>query len=196
MADSHRTVYFDLETGGLDPLRHPIIQIAAVVVDSEFTELESFEVKVQVDEASCDPEAMQVNEYDAAVWAVEAVPPSEAAARFASFLSRHATVEKVSKAGRPYKIARLAGYNAARFDGPFLRHFFKQQDRFLPGEFQVRDVMHLAIWYADLYAESWPRFSLDAACESLGLQPVPSHDALVDTRQTVMVAKELARRLR
>lgn len=32
---SDRIVFFDLETGGLDPVRHPVIQFAGVAVEVE-----------------------------------------------------------------------------------------------------------------------------------------------------------------
>ena len=44
MAESameQRLVFFDLETGGLDPKRNPIIQLAAVAVDSHLEVIEA-----------------------------------------------------------------------------------------------------------------------------------------------------------
>ncbi len=40
--ESH-LVLFDLETAGLDPKRHPIIQIAAIAVDENLSPVEAFE---------------------------------------------------------------------------------------------------------------------------------------------------------
>lgn len=40
------TVFFDLETGGLDAAHHPIVQIAAVAVSDAGKELETFEQKL------------------------------------------------------------------------------------------------------------------------------------------------------
>ena len=52
-----RMVFVDLETAGLDPWR-PIIQIAAIAVDSNLKELERFEAKLKFSETDL-PLSMQ-----------------------------------------------------------------------------------------------------------------------------------------
>jgi oligoribonuclease (3'-5' exoribonuclease) len=52
-------VFVDLETGGLDPKKHPITQIAAIAVDEEFRELEVFEAKVIFSVLEGTPEALR-----------------------------------------------------------------------------------------------------------------------------------------
>ena len=49
-----KIVFFDLETGGLETHR-PITQIAAIAVDQQLNELDSFEVKIRFDEAKACP---------------------------------------------------------------------------------------------------------------------------------------------
>ena len=49
-------VFFDFETGGVLP-SHPNIQLAAVAVNDDFAEMESYETKIQVNESDADPEA-------------------------------------------------------------------------------------------------------------------------------------------
>ena len=65
------TVFFDLETGGVTP-DHPDIQLAAIAVDSDLNELDSFERKIQFKESDADPEALKLNHYDASIWDSEA----------------------------------------------------------------------------------------------------------------------------
>ena len=43
--ENEKNIYFDLETAGLDPEHHPIIQIAGIAVNGELRELESIELK-------------------------------------------------------------------------------------------------------------------------------------------------------
>jgi DNA polymerase III epsilon subunit-like protein len=45
MDEPPKTVYFDLETAGLDPKRHPIIQIAAIAVDDAREPVKAFEAR-------------------------------------------------------------------------------------------------------------------------------------------------------
>ena len=44
---AQRLIFFDLETGGIDLKRHPIIQLAAVAGDQRLEVLEGFEAKIQ-----------------------------------------------------------------------------------------------------------------------------------------------------
>ena len=46
---TERLVFIDLETAGTDPKRHPIIQVAAVAVDSQGDALEAYEAKLRFD---------------------------------------------------------------------------------------------------------------------------------------------------
>ena len=108
-------VWFDLETTGLDENKDQIIQIAAIATmgGPDFAFVDSFEVKVN----PTDPELVrdlrkrfkQTN-YTPEVWQKEAVAYSLGLSRFAAFLSKHASVRKVSNnSGRPYHVAKLAG---------------------------------------------------------------------------------------
>ncbi len=66
-------VFFDFETAGLHP-SHPCIQLAAVAVNKSFAELESYEAKIQFDEAQADSEALKMNHYDRELWRELAIP--------------------------------------------------------------------------------------------------------------------------
>lgn len=99
MNPGDRLVVMDLETGGLDHQRHPVIQFAAIAVDHEWRELDALELKVLFDEASAEPVALGLNGYDSDVWKRDGLLPDVARARIAAFLRRHATIEKKAKAG-------------------------------------------------------------------------------------------------
>ncbi len=86
-----RLVFIDLETCGLNPLTDPIIELAAVAVDSvSFRTLDSFNIKVQFDADACNPRFLG-HKYDAQVWQVAALPEDTSAELLAAFLKRHAT---------------------------------------------------------------------------------------------------------
>ena len=116
-------VYFDLETGGVEP-HHPTIQLAAIAVDDSGREVSAFEQKIAFKESDADPEALKMNHYTAEDWK-GAINWQATAANFASWLKPYSTVQLMSKrTGKPYKVARLAGYNAVAFDAPRLRAMF------------------------------------------------------------------------
>ena len=132
-----KLIFFDLETAGLEPEQHPIIQIAAVAVDSSLCELESFEVKIHFDESDADPNSISANHYSEETWNLEAVQAAIAAKRFSKFLRRHATIDMLSRHGKPYRVAQMVAHNGERFDGPFLHAWYRRLGLFCPARYMV-----------------------------------------------------------
>jgi len=187
---SGRIVFFDLESGGLDPEKHAIIQFAAIAVsDDLLEEHETLELKMLFPQSSATAEALEVNSYDPEVWAREGIPPREAEPRISSFLRRHATVQKVSAKGKAYSIARLAGHNAAAFDVPFLRAWYRRRDKFSPFSWHALDTLSLAIW--TLRHRDVRSFKLADLCKFYGIELAEAHDALADVRATLELARAL-----
>ena len=187
-------VFFDLETGGLDRFRHPVIQFAAIAVELDSWQvLEEVEWKILFDEAEADPQALEANCYDRETWKRDGLARPVAMGSIADFFRRHADVEKISKAGKPYTIARLCGHNAARFDGDFLAEWFKSAGVFCPaGCYECLDTLQLARWRAITDPSFKPEnFKLETLAAYLGIDPGSSHDALSDVRTTVELARWL-----
>lgn len=191
-----RIVFFDLETGGLDPTKHPLVQFAAIAVDCKtFESLSGISLRIQFDPRTCDEEALAVIGWPdkQELW-THAKHPLDAIALICGFLDVHSTRKRVSKkTGRPFYVARAAGHNAARFDYDFLERWVKRirPGTFLPMDVQVLDTVHLALWRGlgqDLQPES---FKLEALATFLEIPQSEFHDADNDVRTTV----ELARRL-
>lgn len=187
----NKTVFFDLETGGTDPEKHPIIQIAAMAVDENWLVLESCEVKIKFDEEACSEEALKVNSFDPEVWAEEAVGEREALRFFSRFLKRHATVKMISKRGRPYYVAQMAGHNAATFDGPFLQAWYRRLDEFLPGYFRVLCTCQLAQWFFYNKKDQPENMKLETLCKFFDIEIEGAHDAMVDIQANVELARVL-----
>lgn len=189
-----RMVFFDLETGGLDPAKHPITQIAAVAVGPGLKELDSFEAKVLFDTTTADEQALKLNRYDPAVWEKEGLLPLETIRRFSEFLSKYAEVKIVSKrTGRPYYVAQLSGYNADTFDGPFLRQFYYNAREFLPAAMRVLCVLQRVAWHFTEHSalQALDDFKLATVCQYFGVPLEGAHDALADVRATVALYREL-----
>ena len=126
-----RLVFFDLETGGLNPQRHPILQLAAIAINLAGEVLEAFEVKLKFNPKKANAHSLRKNHYHPGVWAQEAREGRAAAKDFSTFLKRHATVPQLSTQGKSFYVAQLVAHNAA-FDGPFLTTWFDKLGVYLP----------------------------------------------------------------
>jgi DNA polymerase III epsilon subunit-like protein len=183
-------VFFDLETGGLT-LDHPDIQIAAIAV-RDWEILEEFEVKIQFDEAVCTREALDANSYDPKVWAEEAIPELPALKKFQAFLRKHASVKKISKRDKIYRVARLAGHNVVSFDMPrIINRFQSYEGLFLPADYKALDTFPLSLWYEELYHVDFGGNRLTQLAEYFEIDTENAHDALADVRMTAKVAEKM-----
>jgi DNA polymerase III epsilon subunit-like protein len=177
------TLYLDTETAGLAPT-HPTIQLAAVAVDAG-VELATFDQRIAFDEAAADPQALALNGYTREAWG-DAVAPGIAASRFAAWLRPFCALERVSKAGNPYRIARCAAYNAG-FDMPRVEALFGSQ--FCPWDRRVRDVLQRVLFWFDEHPHVPPpeNFKLTTVAAHFGLSVNGAHDALADARMAAQV---------
>jgi DNA polymerase III epsilon subunit-like protein len=202
-----RAVFFDLETGGVEP-QHPDIQLAAIAVDEEtWTELETFERKIAFNPDDAVLEALQINHYSPEAWK-DAAPRRLVLSQFVQFLDRHRSVRLVShRTGRAYMAAKLIGHNAATFDGPRLIRAAKAESFWLPIDLRVRDTMQRAMWWFDENrlelsrlappAGDGPRdFKLTTLCQYFGIPIEGAHEALTDVRLTIALARALSSPIR
>jgi len=182
-------VTLDTETAGLLP-PHPTIQLAAVAMDGDM-ELGAFEQKISFAEADADPQALALNHYSREAW-VNACAPGIAASRFAAWLRPYSDIPRVSTAGNPYRVARLAAYNAT-FDVPRLERLFGTQ--FCPWDRRVRDVLQRVLfWFDEHPDEPAPEnFKLSTVAAYFGLSADGAHDALADARLAARVYRQMVR---
>jgi DNA polymerase III epsilon subunit-like protein len=187
--------FVDIESGGLDPRRHPIIQLAAIAIDGEtLSAIETIEIKVQFDEAKANKYAIRKNSYSRMTWKEAALPEVIAAATFAEFLKRHANVPMLGKNGREYKLAQLVAHNA-EFDGEFLHTWFDRLNVFCPARRQVLCTLQRALWHFFERPSVVPpsNFKLETLCRHFGIPfyAADAHDALGDIKATVGLYKAL-----
>lgn len=189
-----RLVFVDLETGGLEPKQHPIIQIAAVAVDEELAELAHFERKLDFDADTAEKEALDLGCYSREEWDRSSVTPYDAMCDLAAFLKRYPDVRMMSqRTGRPYFVAQLAGYNAATFDGPFLQTAYRAHDLFMPASYRVLCCLQRALWHFHERDDLTPPadFKLATVCKYFAVPLENAHDALADCRATVQLYRAL-----
>lgn len=186
------TVYFDTETGGVEP-RHPTIQLAAVAVDAEGVEVSSFQQRIAFNPLDCDPAALAMNHYHEDDWK-DAPSATVAARNFAAWIRPYQLVTLMSKrTGRPYTVARLAGYNALTFDLPRLKAMFGAS--FFPCEYLVRDVLQRALfWFDEHPSEPKPdNFKLITVAAAFGIPTDGAHDALADARMSARLYRVISK---
>ncbi len=190
-------IFLDIETTGLNPRRHPIMQLAAIAVDHALAPLEAIELKIRFREQAATRASLRKNHYSRGLWAKEALPPRDAALAFAAFLRRHATCDQLDRHGERYQLAQLVAHNAS-FDGPFLQTWYEQLGLFLPARYQVLCTLQRAQWYfterKDLLRP--PNFQLATLCQYFGVpfHAANAHDALGDVSATVGLYRALVGR--
>lgn len=188
-----KLVFFDVETGGLDPTKHAIIQIAAIAVDRDsFDEVERFEQKILFPESAAEPEALEVNSYDREVWKKEAVYADAAERAFSLFLKRHATRQCVSKRGNAYYTAEGVAHNS-EFDMSFLRAWYSRRDAFMPMYPSAFCTVQLAKWVYLKRTDAPENVRLETLAHHFGVWSPDEeyHDAMADVVATIAVAKRL-----
>jgi DNA polymerase III epsilon subunit-like protein len=181
------TVFFDLETGGLED-HHPDIVLAALAVDAQGQELSSFYRRILFSIDACEQEALRLNCYNAEAW-VDAKQEAQVVNEFSAWLRPHRVIEqKGARTGNTYLVARLAGHNAASFDGPRLRRMFARHDAFLPAAMLVLDTLQLALWWHHARGKTVENFKLGTLCAQFSIPLITPHDALADVRATAQLA--------
>lgn len=191
-----KLIFVDLEVGGPNPKRHPIIQLAAIAVDERFDALEAFEAKIRFNPKCANAYSLRKNSYHPGIWAKEAQEPKDVAKDFAQFLRRHASVSTLSGKGERYRVAQLVAHNAP-FDGPFLIEWYDRLGIYLPAKRQLLCTLQLALWHFAMTGEPPPaNYKLATVCAHFGVpfHAAKAHDALGDVTATVQLYQILATR--
>lgn len=181
MSKKLKLVFIDLETTGLDPEKHEILEIGGVVVEHNisddsahsFQEIGEFEYKVKpkhIETAS--PEALRINHYNEADWL------------FAGELGQ--TLKDLSK---KVEGAVMVAHNVS-FDWGFLGAACIRENVNLKMDHHKLDLLSIA--FAKLYDKDWtPKFNLWALAEHFGLQNKKAHSALADARVAYEIYQKL-----
>ena len=189
-----RLVFVDLETGGVEPWR-PIFEIAAIAVDSNLNELESFETRLKFCRSLANPKVLIGSRYNTQAWRRRAIDADDAAEEFADFLSRHGTVDQSSQSGRVFQVAQMVAHNAA-FDGQFLCNWFNRVGRFLPASRRMLCTMQRAIWLFHENKSMTPPedFKLPTLCQYFGIPfaAESAHNAKYDVSATVQLYRAMS----
>jgi len=169
----HRLAFVDIETTGLNPDHHEIIQIGVVLAEQnwlnnkiELKFVEEFELKIKPERISdADPQALRVNGYSPADW-IFAYSLSEAMKIFQD----------------KTKDCIFVAHNIC-FDYSFIEKAFRLTN--------IENLMHyykidsLSVAYARLgTSNQTDRYSLGILCDIFGIKNINAHTALADARAT------------
>lgn len=165
----------DLETTGLDPLFHEIIEIGLVVVrQPDWNILDMLEIKVKPEHPErITKEAVEVNGYNPKDWK-HALDLDAAMTLYAP---------KV-------KNAMMAAHNIT-FDYGFIREAWRKTNIPDPMDYHRPDLWSI-VWWTLRKITSLEKFNLKQICEYLGIPPEPKpHRALNGAMKELEVLKKL-----
>jgi len=183
----NKVLWCDLETTGTNPIRHGIIQLAALVEIDGKLEAQLNLRMAPLTKHEVEEEALAINsvtEEEIRAYPHQSTQYPELEALLSRYINRYEKLDKFI----------LAGYNINAFDEPFLRQLFldnatTRRDRKYGGYFgswffwPKRDVQ---TYLAEHIAEHGLRLSnyqLATVCEHFGI-PIDAHDALSDIQAT------------
>ena len=169
----HNLAFVDIETTGLDILKHEIIEIGCVLTSPDLEVIEEFELKIKPQRIEdADPTSLKINRYNPADW-VFAYTLSEAMQVFAKKVGNFIMV----------------GQNVA-FDSGFLEHAFAKTKIGNTMHFHKLDTVSIA-WAKLHRSPDLEHFSLREMCVRFGIKNERAHTALSDARATFELYKKL-----
>lgn len=160
----YNLLFFDCETGGLDPRENDILQMAAILTDPSGTKvLDEYEAKVFPKKA-VHPKAAEVNGYTQEKWAA------------AGAVDIDIPLVKILQMGRN---AIFTAHNAA-FDWAFFETAFKSRGARWQSDYHRYDTVAMALPL--LRHGLVPSLKLTTLSAYFGIEHTKAHDALADVR--------------
>ncbi|MCU0677610.1 MAG: 3'-5' exonuclease [Myxococcota bacterium] len=174
-------VFLDVETTGLDPQKHEILEVAAIRVTHDLSRiLDKFCTKVRPTRLhDADPAALEVNGYSDAEWA-DAIDLDEALTVLWPILE--GAVPAGHNVGFDLRFLEAAAHTTGR----------ATETSALPTDYHRLDTASLA-WLLITTGQS-SRWNLDATCAALGIVQERKHRALDDVRAALQVARVVRER--
>jgi DNA polymerase-3 subunit epsilon len=191
MGAKSKLVVFDFETGGLDPHKHPAMEIGLVTVDQlTFQEELQYEALIvpykgtQGQELVHDPRALEVHGIEPSRCIREGKLTEEVVKQLIALFKKVRPPRDTTGLNKPI----LCGHNV-KFDVAFLRVLFTIHGENLSehvlannGEIIVWDTQQMAgqLWNTN----GDGKYNLGACCERAGLGNFLAHSALADVKVT------------
>jgi len=169
----HNLAFIDIETTGLNVLKHEIIEIGCVLTTPTFEIIEEFELKIKPEHIEdADPVSLKISNYNPDLW-TEALTLGAAMKIFS----------------QKTKDSIMVGQNVA-FDSGFLEYVFAKLK--LANSMHYHKLDTISIAWAKLHrAPDLEHFSLREMCVRFGIDNDRPHTALSDARATYELYKKL-----
>lgn len=169
----HNFAFIDIETTGLNLLKHEIIEIGCVLTTPDLKVIEEFELKIKPEHIeNANPVSLKVNHYNSRDWELAY------------------SLEKALKIFcKKVKDCIMVGHNVS-FDAGFLEYVFEQNKIKNPMHYHKLDTVSIS--WAKLHNDpDFERLSLHDMCLRFGIKNERAHSALPDARATFELYKKL-----
>jgi len=180
-----KTIFFDCETTGVNPIKNDIIQIAGII-ENEGKEIDNFNIKMQpFSWENVEQKALDVN--NITIEQLKGFPePTMAYSEIVSLFDKH-----IDKFDREDKFI-VCGYNV-RFDIGFLKEFFiKNNDSYLFSYLgRIKDPMHIVDYLRTLNKIDVKSSKLSDVCNYFNIDIGNAHDAMADIVATKKIMEKL-----
>ncbi|MFA6586260.1 MAG: 3'-5' exonuclease [Candidatus Paceibacterota bacterium] len=169
----HNLAFIDIETTGLDVIKHEIIEIGCVITTPKFKVIEKFELKIKPEHIeNANPTALKVNHYKEEDW-----------------ISAYTLKEGMNIFLKKVKDCIMIGQNVA-FDVSFLESNFSKIG--LENTMHYHKLDTISIAWAKLHRKpSIKHFSLREMCKYFDIKNERPHSALSDAYATFELYKKL-----
>lgn len=169
----HNLAFIDIETTGLDFIKHEIIEIGCVITTPNLEIIEKFELKIKPENIeNADPVSLKVNHYDSTKWE-----------------DAQNLKDAIKILSKKVKDCIMVGHNVS-FDSEFLDSAFLK--------IKSKNTMHyhkldtISIAWAKLHNKpEITHFSLRELCKHFDIKNENAHRALSDAHATFELYKKL-----
>jgi len=169
----HNLAFIDIETTGLDFIKHEIIEIGCVITTPNLEIIEKFELKIKPENIeNADPVSLKINHYDSTKWK-----------------DAHSLSDGIKFFSKKAKDCIMVGHNVS-FDSEFLESAFLKTKSKNTMHYHKLDTVSIA--WAKLHSKlDITRFSLRELCKNFGIENKLAHTALSDAYATFELYKKL-----
>jgi len=181
---------FDTETTGLDydvmiaenTTKSEIIQIGALILDDKLQEIASGKINLMPERwEDAHPQALKVNGADPKTWVPSYTSTKTAMKKMDKWITKNVpSKEKI----------QILCHNAP-FDNGFLEPLIRKHGvRYRFGYHPIDTISWYGLW-GQVFNKNIRSFRLSSACEEFGITLEGAHDAMVDIRATVELARAI-----
>lgn len=169
----YNLAFIDIETTGLNLVKHEIVEIGVVITTPTLQVVEEFELKIKPEHIeNADPVSLKISHYNPTLWR--------------SGLTPKQAMKILSK---KVKNCIMVGQNVA-FDSGFLEYTYSKTG--ITNSMHYHKLDTISIAWAQLHKEpNLEHFSLRELCIRFGIKNDKAHTALSDARATFELYKKL-----